>query len=155
MLSEQGPSKEATSYVCIIYLIPGVISYERLPEIPKAQKEYADEQEQKLSRSIKEVPGEVEIAMDKLSFSDALGRIWGIIVESNVYIEKQAPWSLAKKGETDRLAFVLSKLVKALSVVTEEIAPFIPGTAQRIKAQMNLNGDKVAKGEPLFPRLAK
>jgi hypothetical protein len=31
----------------------------------------------------------------------------------------------------------------------------MPETSQKILAQLNLGGEKVAKGEPLFPRIQK
>ncbi|MDD5382234.1 MAG: methionine--tRNA ligase [Candidatus Margulisbacteria bacterium] len=121
--------------------------------IPTSKKAHLDAQEQTLQALIDHLPDGVGKALDKLAFSDALEGIWAVIVNSNIYIEKTAPWSLAKKGETDRLAFVLGKLVKAIEVVAKELAPFMPETSKRIMAQLNLGGEKVAKGEPLFPRI--
>lgn len=93
--------------------------------------------------------------MKKLAFSEALKLIWKLISRANVYIEEKAPWSLAKKGEKEQLSIVLSLLAKALTVVAEQIAPFMPETAYKIQAQLNLGGDKIVKGEALFPRIQK
>ena len=93
--------------------------------------------------------------MDELAFSDALTAIWQLITKANVYIEKQAPWSLAKKGETAQLALVLSNLIEVLKTAAQAIAPFMPTTSANILGQLNLGGEKIAKGTPLFPRIQK
>jgi methionyl-tRNA synthetase len=84
-----------------------------------------------------------------------LAAIWKLVTTANVFIEKQAPWSLAKKGETEQLARVLSTLVMGLKTAADLIAPFMPETSTRILAQLNFGGEKVAKGEALFPRIVK
>lgn len=82
---------------------------------------------------------------------------WG-----NVYLQDAAPWTIAKENPTDpRIAEILSNcldLTVALSVVS---SPFIPGTSDRLRAQLNLpnvqNGDwqtllnQLANGNPLLP----
>ncbi len=97
----------------------------------------------------------VEQQMNQLAFSEALAQIWGLVTTANIYIEKQAPWSLAKKGATEQLALVIGRLIEALRIIAEQLAPFMPETSQKILAQLNLGGEKVAKGEPLFPRIQK
>ncbi|OGC12144.1 methionine--tRNA ligase [candidate division WOR-1 bacterium RIFOXYA12_FULL_52_29] len=114
-----------------------------------------DELTQELAKLIEKTPGLVDQAMNELSFSDALGAIWQLISQSNVFIEKQAPWGLAKKGEIEKLAQVMAILFKVLSTTAELLSPFMPITSGKIKSQLNLGGDKVAKGEVLFPRLQK
>lgn len=114
-----------------------------------------DQMTKEIQTLISSTSAAVDKAMDNLAFSDALGAIWNLVSSANVYIEKQAPWSLAKKGETDKLAVVLSTLVQALKVAADNLTPFMPETAQKILVQLNLGGEKIAKGDPLFPRLQK
>ena len=104
---------------------------------------------------IDSTPSAVDKVMEELAFSEALAAIWKLVSQANVYIEKQAPWSLAKKGENEQLSIVLSTLIKVLKLVADQIAPFMPETSAKILSQLNLGGDKVAKGEALFPRVAK
>jgi len=114
-----------------------------------------DQLTQEIANLIDATPAAVDRAMDQLAFSEALGAIWTLISQANVYIEKQAPWSLAKKGETGQLALVLSTLAKALKVIADQLVPFMPETAKRIMAQLNLDSPTIAKGDPLFPRIQK
>ncbi|MBN3033417.1 MAG: methionine--tRNA ligase [Candidatus Saganbacteria bacterium] len=124
-------------------------------QVPSPKSAVMDDLSRELIGLIKETPGLVDKYMDELAFSDALTAIWTLISRANVYIEKQAPWTLAKNGEKERLALVLVNLVEVLTLVTALIAPFMPETAEKIKAQINLSGEKVVKGAPLFPRIQK
>jgi methionyl-tRNA synthetase len=124
-------------------------------KVPVASSQSAEELTRGLISLIETAPSEVDKAMAKPAFSDALAAIWNLVSNANVYIEKQAPWALAKKGENDQLALVMSTLIKALKVVADQIAPFMPETSKKVLAQLNLGGEKVAKGDPLFPRVQK
>jgi methionyl-tRNA synthetase len=118
---------------------------------------------------INQTPGLVDQHMNDLAFSEALGAIWKLISEANGYIEKQAPWALAKAGETDKLAAVLNNLCEVLRLVAILVAPTMPETARKIWEQLNLAtpleksnpapfgaeiaGTRIKKGQVLFPRI--
>ncbi len=107
--------------------------------------------------------------MDRLGFSEALAGIWSLIGMANKYIEKTAPWTLAKEGKTEELQCVIRTLVYVLRDASKMVYPFIPGKAQGIWEQLGrpgspadepfsktwtgLDGTKIAKGAPLFPRI--
>jgi len=84
---------------------------------------------------------------------------------ANTYIEKEAPWKLSKAGETDKLAAVMYNLCEVLKTSAVLVSPFMPETAQKMWDQLGLSGPlslktkldgvKVKKGNPLFPRLEK
>ncbi|MFC1571105.1 methionine--tRNA ligase [Candidatus Margulisiibacteriota bacterium] len=102
----------------------------------------------------------IEQHMDRLAFSDALVEIWKLVNKANNYIEQEAPWKLAKAGETDKLAAVMYNLCDVLRVSAVLVAPFMPETAEKMRQQLGLKsldapiaGVKVKKGEPLFPRI--
>ncbi|MFA6169813.1 MAG: methionine--tRNA ligase [Candidatus Margulisiibacteriota bacterium] len=114
-----------------------------------------DDLTQELAKLTEKTPALVDQAMNELAFSDALAAIWQLISQANVYIEKQAPWGLAKRGEIEKLAQVMATLFNVLKTTAELLSPFMPATSGKIKSQLNLGGDKVAKGEVLFPRLQK
>jgi methionyl-tRNA synthetase len=97
---------------------------------------------------------------------DALVAIWSLVTRANQYIEQTAPFKLAR--ESARLDEVLYNLIECCRVLGILIAPFLPGTAERIFAQLNLGpvppllreaqwgklsaGHKVGDPVPLFPR---
>jgi methionyl-tRNA synthetase len=123
--------------------------------VPDRGTQVADDLSRELIGLTSETPSIVDKFMDELAFSDALAAIWQLITRANVYIEKQAPWSLAKKGETAQLALVLANLIAVLQTAAQAIAPFMPATSAAILGQLNLDSEKIAKGTPLFPRIQK
>ncbi len=100
---------------------------------------------------------------------DALGSIWTLVNRANLYVEQTKPFSLAKDPtQAARLDEVLYNLVESCRVLAVLLWPFIPGTAEKIFAQLNLAGTpgdwtlaawgglqpghKVGAPIPLFPR---
>jgi len=122
-----------------------------------------DEYSQRLVEGKKGIIKAQERDFEELSFSLILIGIWSYITLANVYIENQAPWRLAKFGETDKLGAIMYHLCFALSAIAYFVAPFMPETSQKIWQQLGLTGSpsenvdiigvKVAKGDPLFPRI--
>lgn len=134
----------------------------------------AAEEEADLSilEKIKSLPAEVEASMKELDFKKALAVIWALINTANKHIESSAPWKIAKEGDRQRLAAVMSVLLKALIVCSYYIYPFMPDASMKIFEQLgvtikeqDISSGKVSvydllkfcmkinKGEPLFPRI--
>ena len=122
--------------------------------------------------------------LDGILLHEALAELWAFVGDANKAVDAEQPWVLAKaakEGDADaaaRLRDVLGDLVEACRVVGLAAAPFLPGTAPRLLAQLGHaypyaadgNGgppilDELAWGakaaeagrltapEPLFPRL--
>ena len=100
----------------------------------------------------------------------ALEEIWVLIRRANKYIDETTPWILAKDPEKKaRLDVVMHNLAEALRIVSILIHPFMHATASEMRKQIGLptdepnwddskvfdmmNGEKVAKGDPIFPRM--
>jgi len=64
--------------------------------------------------------------MDKQAFHLALERINLLVKHGNRYVEDNAPWALAKAGETARLDTVLYHLVETLRLIALQLTPFMP-----------------------------
>jgi methionyl-tRNA synthetase len=116
-------------------------------EVPRAAKP-SDE----LHAAAKGLLPKLEPWMENLAFKEALAEIWAVINKANKFIEESAPWTLAKQGKTDELKSVLASLLEVLKAVAEALRPFMPSTAEAIHKQLG-DGKKVAKGQPLFPRI--
>jgi methionyl-tRNA synthetase len=100
----------------------------------------------------------------------ALTGIWRELVHrANLYVEEWKPFSLAKDpAQAGRLDDVLYNLVESCRVLAVLLWPFIPGTSEKIFAQLNLPGTpgdwqlagwgrlqpghRVGAPIPLFPR---
>ena len=111
--------------------------------------------------------------MDNMKLSDSIKLVWSFISRTNKYIDETIPWVLgkdeARKAELNRVLYDLVESLRAISVMIE---PFIPTTARRIWAQLNLPqnfdeirisdiegwgktpvGIQINKPEQLFPRI--
>ncbi|HAB18001.1 MAG TPA: methionine--tRNA ligase [Verrucomicrobiota bacterium] len=99
----------------------------------------------------------------------ALVSIWTLVTRANLYVEQTAPFKLARDpAQAARLDAVLYNLVEVCRVLGVLLAPFIPDTAAKIFAQLNLSADEfcwakakwgglvaghqVGAPQPLFPR---
>lgn len=114
-------------------------------------------------------PKLVEKSIDELKIPEALSHIWNLISRSNKYIDETTPWILAKdESKQERLGTVLYNLVEALRFTSVLVSSFLPDTAEKINAQINVDlttwdslasfdgtqaGSKVKKGEVIFPRI--
>jgi len=112
-------------------------------------------------------------AMDKQAFHIALERINKVVRHGNRYVEDNAPWALAKAGNTVRLNTVLYHLVETLRLVALQLAPFMPTKMEKMLGQIHGEdigidalsyaqhggwgllkpGHRCSRPEPLFPRM--
>ncbi len=115
---------------------------------------------------------EVDRHINDMAFHLALQEIWGLINSANRYVDKKAPWGLAKDPSLqEELHRVMYDLIETLRIVALLITPFMPATGEKTAAVLNLpggssqkeflawgktpEGREIGKAEPLFPRLEK
>jgi methionyl-tRNA synthetase len=120
----------------------------------------------------REVVNEYETALAEFRFNAALEAVWRLVSRMNKYIEEQAPWTLAKRGETETLARVLYTCLEAVRVIATLTAPVMPVAAEALWSQIGLDttierarwedaatwglltpGAAVRAPQPLFPRI--
>lgn len=112
---------------------------------------------------------EVESCLRGRRLQAALSGIWDLINKANQYVDRTAPFKLAKDPEqSERLDQVLYNLVETCRVLAVLLNPFLPNTSERIYAQLKvcgepelwrntawgglLPGHTVGAPIPLFPR---
>lgn len=114
----------------------------------------------------------VEEAMEKMEFSVALAAIGAFISRTNKYIDETQPWILAKdESRKAELASVMRHLVEGLRTASILLQPFLTEAPAKIWEQLGMEpgelttwdsgrtfgllagGTKLAKGNPIFPRL--
>lgn len=101
---------------------------------------------------------------------EGLQQVWQSVAAGNEYVDRQAPWRLAKDpAQRSALETALGALVRHLARQCVLLAPYVPGKsaslwrqlggpgdvhAQRFAALASLDatGWRVTKGEPLFPK---
>lgn len=130
-------------------------------------------EDQTLQEAAESLFAKVDQHLSQLAFDKALLEIWQVIRLANQYIEKGAPWLLAKDPDKkERLQTVLFYTTETIRIVSCLIAPFMPDAAKEMAKQMGLSdqhnktdlkeactwdklpqGLPVAKGKALFPRI--
>src|SRR2546422_1134389 len=81
----------------------------------------------------------VERHLGSLEFNRALEAIWSLVQLGNQYIDKSAPWTLAKQPEDQpRLNTVLYNAAETLRFLCLALHPFMPQAAEEMKRQLGL-----------------
>ena len=114
-------------------------------------------------------------AMGDLLLHEALAAAWRVVARANEYVDRQAPWKLARDpAARPELELTLAALAFVLAHIAVMIAPFMPGKAEELWQQLGAPGSvhevrwsadltavtpslapdgwRVHKGAPLFPR---
>ncbi len=104
--------------------------------------------------------------IEALQFKQALEGLWEFVRAGNKYIDTEAPWSLAKKGDMARVAAVLRNALECVRIAASHLACVCPGKSAALLAKfglaapdltVSLSGipadQTVAAGDPLFPRI--
>ena len=130
----------------------------------------------KITENLADKAGEVVarawVHLERLEFGKALEAIWELVQSTNQYIDKTAPWKLAKEPDArehlDEVLLHLASVLKTLGIV---LYPFMPSKGEEIFRQIglawnpsvffpaaainwnDLPGRTIVKGTSLFPRI--
>lgn len=111
--------------------------------------------------------------MNEWRFDLALEAVWKFITFCDQQISDRQPWAMAKAGKTQEVNDLLYHLAEALRHIAVMIWPIMPETSEKIIVQLGLEvekefarplsslkewvdltvGNKINKGNPLFPRI--
>jgi methionyl-tRNA synthetase len=101
---------------------------------------------------------------------EALQAVWRTVARANEYVDRQAPWRLAKDdAQADELAATLAALVRSLTRHAIYLSPFMPEKAAQLWHQLGAPGVpsdhrfeslgaldsvgwRVSRGQTLFPK---
>ncbi|MDR2868975.1 MAG: methionine--tRNA ligase [Deferribacteraceae bacterium] len=109
----------------------------------------------------------------ELAFNKVLASVWALVSALNKYIDEMQPWALAKdESKRNRLGMVLYTVADGLRAISNFIAPFMPDSAKKLRAQLGMSteiafadavelanvnelkaGSKLGEVVALFPRL--
>ncbi len=107
------------------------------PAAPDLENE-TDEDETMRAHRRARFPRRYEDHMRRLDYSAALESAWELIKYANRYIENAAPWTLAKEGDTARLAAVLYNALEAVRIAALFTAPVMPNTSAEVWRRLGL-----------------
>ncbi len=111
--------------------------------------------------------------IEQLEFNRSLEAIWHVVQLANQYVDKTAPWTLAKnERDAEQLKTVLYTMAEILRCLSIAIYAVMPKSAQTICAQLGISdqfvqalpidrtkwgclipGTAIQKGPSLFPRI--
>ena len=102
----------------------------------------------RLAATLGAVPASIDAALARFDLRAAADAVWGAVEEANRFVSARRPWEL----EGEARAAVLADALAACGAIGAEIAPFLPGGAERIAAALE-SGDQAA-ARRLFPTAA-
>jgi len=110
--------------------------------------------------------------MPNLGFKESIEAIWVLVNKVNKYIEDSKPWDLAKEADKKKLHTFLYELIDTIRAIAILAHPFIPQITSDMWKQLGYNsnlddipyqdggkaglmnvGHRIAKGEPVVPRI--
>jgi methionyl-tRNA synthetase len=100
----------------------------------------ATEDDAGLSDAAAALPDLVRRCMDQQTFHEALEEVWKVIRAANGYIDRQAPWALART-DMARMGAVLRVLADAIRAIATVLQPFMPGSMARMLDQLGVPSD--------------
>jgi methionyl-tRNA synthetase len=113
---------------------------------------------------------EYQSFMNQFCLCDALAPLWIFLDEGNRYVEKCAPWALARSPDkAARLDTVLYNLAESVRLISVAIMPVMPTIAGQMRTQLGVSelqaplpeelawgrlaaGTKIGTVAPLFPK---
>ena len=111
-----------------------------------------------------------EARMENFELHTAMMAVWSLISALNKYIDKSAPWTLAK-NDPERLKTVMYNIMEGVRFVAELIFPVMPATSRKILSGLSLAdsitarnldrfgalgaGSKIEATDALFPRVER
>lgn len=113
--------------------------------------------DEKLRARVDALPAAVDEALARYDIRAACQAVVAVAEAGNRYVEAQAPWALAKAAEAgdeaagERCDVVLGTLLHLCRTVADELEPFVPAGAARLRDQLRRVGERT---DPAFPRLA-
>ncbi|MCC6140900.1 MAG: methionine--tRNA ligase [Nitrospira sp.] len=142
-------------------------------KIPASGPPALPELEEKIAQAATQLPAILERGFTALTFRDNLQAIGELVSLCDEYIDKAAPWKLAKNpDDTPKLKTVLNYSARALRLLAVSLHPFMPQTTEQLAQQLGYRFDfskaipasayewnspvadlAIAKGNPLFPRI--
>jgi methionyl-tRNA synthetase len=75
-------------------------------------------------------------AMDALRLHDGAAVLVDLAARANQFVQETTPWTLAKQGPAEELDSVLASLVRAVARLAALAAPFMPGKAEDLWAEL-------------------
>ncbi|MGE5174015.1 MAG: methionine--tRNA ligase [Betaproteobacteria bacterium] len=139
-------------------------------KVPQAGVEHPTDRD--LRETAVSIPSKIDEDLAALAFTKYLQDVWRLVSRANRYVEENAPWSLAKNKDRERLGSVLYNLSESLRLIGLYLYPVMPSTSQKIWSALGVDkqvsacrmveeqpwgkldpGAAIQPGAQLFPRI--
>ena len=128
-------------------------------------------EDEELLGSVKKAAGTMASSLETMKLDQGIAAVLNAVRAGNRYMEKCAPWALAKEGRTERLHTVLYCSAELLRQTAVLLAPVMPEKMAQLSAALgyapneigtigdlfvkpgDLVGRVMKETEPLFPRI--
>lgn len=90
-------------------------------------------------------------AWDELAPHLALEHTMKLANAANLYVDRAAPWTCAKNGDTARIDKILSRLLRVLEAISVMLWPAMPTKADAMRAQLGLTPIAATAGVDVWP----
>jgi methionyl-tRNA synthetase len=97
------------------------------------------------------VTAEIVPFWESLQVHQALASTIGISSSANQYVDRAAPWAVAKKGDEARVETILATLLEVLGWLSVLIWPVMPTKSDAMRAQLGLPPVRPSIGKDLWP----
>ncbi len=98
------------------------------------------EDDQELIAQLAAFPAKIGEAIENYRFREGLSLLMDLARNGNQYLQKTAPWLLYKEdaeGNAERIATILNLGIQVIANLAILAEPFLPHTAQKLKAMLN------------------
>ena len=116
---------------------------------------------------------QLENELNAMKLDRGIAVVMNVVREANKFLERTAPWTLAKEGKTDRLAAVLYTAAQTLEIVSGLLFPIMPEKMTLLRRSLGLSEEEITRTDfkslnefangsasrtmvdmpPLFPRI--
>lgn len=123
------------------------------PQIPERLPSKVSDLDTAFAKDIQETFVKVTDLLEDVSFRAALETIMDFCRRCNKYVDDKAPWA-QRKTDLEATALTLSYCFDAIHFLAVVLSPFIPFTAEKIAAMLNLDLKKLTWDDALKPQAA-
>ena len=88
---------------------------------------------------------QLENELNAMKLDRGINAVMNVVREANKFLERTAPWTLAKEGKTDRLAAVLYTAAQTLEIVSGLLFPIMPEKMTQLRRSLGLSEEEIVK----------
>ena len=95
---------------------------------------------------------QLEIELNAMKLDRGIAAVMNVVREANKFLERTAPWTLAKEGKLDRLAAVLYTAAQTLEIVSALLFPIMPEKMTALRRSLGLSDEEITKTDFAYLR---